>query len=88
MDQRYFDIFNTNEEGSYTRLDLQASWTSNNGRYKVLGLVTNATDEEAFNTHGCGSQGTGTYGTSDFVLTCGGRALEQRLWEVQFMLKL
>jgi iron complex outermembrane recepter protein len=88
MDQRYFDIFNNNEEGSYTRLDLQASWTSTDERYKILGSVTNATDEEVFNTHSCGTQGTGTYGTPDFVITCGGRTLEQRLWEVQFMLKL
>ncbi len=88
MDDRYFDIFNNDEEGSYTRVDLQASWTSVSERYEILGLVTNATDEEAFNTHGCGTQGTGTYGTSDFVLTCGGRALDKRLWEVQFILKI
>jgi iron complex outermembrane receptor protein len=50
--ERYMDIFNSPElEGdSYTRLDLSASWTSNDGQWRVKTWVQNATDEEWFNT--------------------------------------
>jgi hypothetical protein len=88
MGKRYFDIGEHNQEGSYTRLDLQASWTSPEGRYKVLGLMTNATDEEAYNTYGCNANVGSVYGTDSFIPRCGGNPIDQRLWEVEFMLKI
>jgi len=88
MGKRYFDIGEHNQEGSYTRLDLQASWTSPEGRYKVLALMTNATDEEAYNTYGCNANIDGVYGTDSFIPRCGGNPIDQRLWEVEFMLKI
>lgn len=33
--------------------DLQASWTSNNDRYKTPAVVKNATDETEYNTYAC-----------------------------------
>jgi iron complex outermembrane receptor protein len=88
MDDRYFDLFNEDSDDSYTRLDLQASWTSPEGQYKVLGAVTNATDEEAYNTADCGVNPNSVYGTPSFIVRCGGNPIDQRLWEVQFMVKL
>ena len=88
MDERYFDLFNEDSEDSYTRLDLQASWTSPEGQYKILGLVTNATDEEVYNTASCGVNSNAVYGTPGFIITCGGNPIDQRLWEIQFMVKL
>ena len=88
MDERYFDLFNEDSEDSYTRLDLQASWTSPEGQYKILGLVTNATDEEVYNTADCGVNINAVYGTPGFIIRCGGNPIDQRLWEVQFMVKL
>lgn len=88
MGERYFDLGNYDHEDSYTRLDMQASWTSPEGRYKILGLLTNATDEEAFNTRGCGVSSTAVPDTASWLPTCGGNPLDQRLWEVQFMMKI
>ena len=88
MDERYFDLGNFESEDSYTRVDLQASWTSTNERYQILGLVTNATDEEVFNTYGCSANADGVYGTPSFFTSCSGNPLDQRLWEVQFILKI
>jgi iron complex outermembrane receptor protein len=88
MDERYFELFNEVSEDSYTRLDLQASWTSPEGQYKILGSVTNATDEEAYNTASCGVNNNATYGTPEFIIRCGGNPITQRLWDIQFMVKL
>jgi iron complex outermembrane receptor protein len=87
-DERYFDLFNEDSEDSYTRVDLQASWTSPEGRYKILSLVTNATDEEVYNTANCTTNAGAVQGTPSFIIRCGGNPIDQRLWEVQFMLKL
>lgn len=61
--EREMDIFNSPEirGDSYTRLDLNVSWRSNNGHWKIEAMVKNATDEEWFNTRSVGAnsnQGT------------------------------
>ena len=88
MDERFFDLGNYDNEGSYQILDLQASWTSSSGRYKILAAMTNALDEEVYNTYECLANGGAAYGTPSFVVRCSGNPVDQRLWEVQFMLKL
>ena len=88
IDERYFDLFNEDSEDSYTRVDLQASWTSPEGRYKILSVVTNATDEEVYNTANCLVNADAVKGTPSFIIRCGGNPIDQRLWEVQFMLQL
>lgn len=88
MGKRYFDLGNHNHEDSYSRLDIQTSWTSPEGQYKVLGLVNNATDEEAYNNFGCSANSSGEYGTPSFIPRCSGNPINQRLWEVQFMMKI
>jgi iron complex outermembrane receptor protein len=88
MDERFFDLGNYDREGSYQILDLQASWTSSSGRYKVLAAMTNALNEEVYNTYECLANGNGVYDTPSFVVRCSGNPIDQRLWEVQFMLKL
>jgi len=85
--KRYFDFGNNNSEDSYKRLDLQASWTSAEGTYKVLAAVNNATDEEMYNTYGCLAAANGTYGTDSFVVRCSGNPMDQRMYNVQFMAK-
>ena len=50
--------------------------------------MTNALDEEVYNTYGCSANGSGVYGTPSFIVRCSGNPIDQRLWEVQFMLKL
>jgi iron complex outermembrane receptor protein len=87
-DERYFDLFNEDSEDSYTRVDLQASWTSPEGRYKILSVVTNATDAEVYNTADCLANIGAVQGTPGFIIRCGGNPIDQRLWEVQFMLQL
>ena len=88
MDERFFDLGNFDSEGSYSILDLQASWTSETGRYKILANMTNALDEEAYNTFGCTVNGGAEFGTSEFIRRCAGNPINQRLWDVQFMVKL
>ena len=87
MDERYFDLSNYNKEDSYTRLDLQASWTSSNGRYKILATVDNATDEEMYNISGCLAAADGVYGTPSWVIRCGGNPMNQRLWATEFSVR-
>lgn len=50
--ERYMDIYNSPElkGDAYNRVDLTASWRSNDGHWKVEAFVKNATDEEWFNT--------------------------------------
>jgi len=88
MDDRYFDLGNHEQEGSYDIIDMQASWTSNSGRYKLLLTGTNVTDEEAYNTYGCDANNDGVYGTPSFILRCGGNPINQRLYAAQFMVRL
>jgi iron complex outermembrane receptor protein len=88
IDERYFDLFNEDSEDSYTRVDVQASWTSPEGQYKVLGMVTNATDEEVYNTASCEVNSGAVAGTPSYIIRCGGNPIDQRLWEVQFMVQL
>jgi hypothetical protein len=88
MGERYFDLGNYDSEDSYTRLDIQTSWTSPEGRYKVLGLVTNATDEEVYNSRGCTVNADAVPDTPSWNVQCSGNPLDQRLWEVQFMMKI
>jgi len=88
MGDRYFDLGNHEKEDGYGMLDLQASWTSPEGRYKVLATVDNAADKEAYNTYGCSANSAGVYGTPSFIVRCSGSPLNQRLYAVQLMLKL
>jgi outer membrane receptor protein involved in Fe transport len=88
MGERYFDLGNHDSADSYGRLDIQASWTSPEGRYKILGLVNNATDEEAFNTHNCSVNASAVPDTPSWIPTCSGNPRDQRLWEMQFMVKI
>ena len=69
-------------------LDLQASWTSLDGKYKLLLSGNNVTDEEVYNTYGCDANNDGVYGTPSFLLRCGGNPINQRLYSAQFMIKI
>ena len=82
--KRYFDLGNHVSEGSYTRLDMQASWTSTNGRYRVLGVVNNATDEEALNTAECSANSSAVSGTPSWIVRCGGNPMNQRIYTAEF----
>ena len=84
--KRYFDFQNFDSEDSYTRIDLQAHWSSATERYKVFAAVNNATDEEMYNTYGCGSNGD--WDTPTWVVSCSGNPMNQRLWTVQFSVSL
>lgn len=86
--ERYFNLENYDRADSYQNLDLQASWTSNTGRYRVLGSVKNATDETEYNTYACIASTNGEYGTDSFVTRCGGNLVDQRLYSLQFMISL
>ena len=88
MDERFFDPGNHNSEDSYEILDATVSWTHTSGRYQILASATNLTDEENFNTHSCSVPSGATYGTPNWQFTCSGNPIDQRLWEVQFMLKI
>lgn len=86
--ERYFNLENYDEAESYQILDLQASWTSKNGRYKILGVVKNATDETQYNTYACTASTNGEYGTDSFITRCGGNLIDQRLYSMQLILTL
>ena len=86
--ERYFDLGNHVSEGSYTRLDMRASWTSENGRYQVMGVVNNATDEEMFNTRSCDASDDGIYGTPSFIVRCSGNPMNQRIYTAQFIVRI
>jgi iron complex outermembrane receptor protein len=88
MDERYFDLANYESEDSYDLLDLQASWTSVSETYKLMFSVTNATDEEAYNTSSCDANNDGVYGTPSFIIRCGGNPINQRLYSAQFMIRI
>jgi len=88
MGKRYFDLNNYESEDSYTRLDLQASWTSNSGRYAIQATMNNATDTEAYNTRGCSAASNGVYGTDSWIIRCGGDPLNQRTYAAELILKL
>lgn len=47
-DNFWFDIFNTLEQPSVSKLDLRLGLTSNSGRWMVAGFADNVTDEEYF----------------------------------------
>jgi iron complex outermembrane receptor protein len=47
-DNFWFDIFNSLEQPSVSKLDLRLGLTSNSGRWMLAGCVDNATDEEYF----------------------------------------
>jgi iron complex outermembrane receptor protein len=47
-DNFWFDIFNSLEQPSVSKLDLRLGLTSNSGRWMLAGFVDNATDEEYF----------------------------------------
>jgi iron complex outermembrane recepter protein len=87
MGERYFDLGNHDSDGSYQSLDMQASWTSESGRYKILATATNLTDEEAYNAYSCSANGSGVHGTASFVTRCSGNPIDQRLYDIQLMLK-
>jgi iron complex outermembrane receptor protein len=86
--ERYFDLGNHESEDSYSTLDMQASWTSTESRYRIQANVTNLTDEEVFNTSSCSVNAGATYGTDDFISRCSGNPINQRLWTVEFSLLL
>ena len=62
-------------------------WSKRKGG-KVLGVVNNATDEDSYNTYGCSANNAGTYGTPSFIRRCSGNPMDQRLYTVQFMVKI
>jgi iron complex outermembrane receptor protein len=72
-DNFWFDIFNTLEQPSVSKLDLRLGLTANSGRWMVAGFVDNATDEEYF--------------VERFVfLDVANRRAPGRLWRVEFTL--
>ncbi|GEM_PF-738486 len=85
--KRYFGVANYNSEDSYTRLDLQASWTSVSEKYQILATVNNATDELNYNTYACSASSDSTFGTSSFQSRCGGNPMDMRRYAVQFVAK-
>jgi hypothetical protein len=86
--KRYFDLGNHESEAGYSRLDLNLGWTSENGRYQIRALVNNATDEDVYNTAGCGVGSDAVYGTPSFIIRCGGNPMNQRLYEAQFIVRI
>ncbi|MEP5764760.1 MAG: TonB-dependent receptor [Halieaceae bacterium] len=88
IDDRYFDLGNNERDSNYSLLDLQASWTSESGRYKLLGVINNATDENAYNTYGCTANSDGVYGTPSFITRCSGNPIDQRLYSLQLMIRI
>lgn len=86
--KRYFDVGNNDNTGSYTRFDLFASWTSENGRYAVTATGRNMTDEEEYNNYQCRASTDGVWGTPSFIPRCGGDPMDPRLYTVEFAVKL
>ncbi len=86
--KRYFDLENHDSEGGYSRLDLQANWVSDSGRYSVHATATNVTDEEAWNTRACDASVESQPGEPGFVPKCGGYPMNPRIYAVEFRLQL
>jgi iron complex outermembrane recepter protein len=85
--KRYFDVENYDSEGGYTRLDLFASWTSENDRYSITATGRNVTDELVYNNYSCSAAGDGVYGTPSFITRCGGAPIDPELYAVEFAVK-
>jgi iron complex outermembrane receptor protein len=89
--ERYMDIFNREETRgrSYTRLDLHASWRSNDEHWKIEASAKNALDEEWFNTRSVGVNANEPL-RYDFTryLSFSGIPANPRLWTVEFQYNL
>ncbi len=89
--ERYMDIFNSEElrGRSYTRLDLNASWRSNDEHWKIEASAKNALDEEWFNTRGVGvnSNETLRYNFTRY-LSFSGNPANPRIWNLEFQYNL
>lgn len=89
--EREMDIFNSPEltGDAYDRLDLSASWRSNDEHWKIEAKVKNVTDELWFNTKGVGrNSNEGTNYPYTKYLSFSGNPANPRIWTLEFQYNL